>query len=53
MNYNFAIDIPDSRDFTHDEVYGEYGASGQLPTRVILDIAPGLNQGRLGACTVF
>ena len=24
--YNFAIDIPDTRDYTHNEVYGEYGA---------------------------
>lgn len=52
-NYNFATDIPDSRDFTHDEVYEESGMSWDIPSRVILDIAPGLNQGRLWACTVF
>lgn len=50
--YTGAQDLPDSRDFTDEEVLGESGA-GTLPERVILDIAPWLNQGAIGACTVF
>lgn len=37
--YTGAQDLPDSRDFTDEEVLGESGA-GTLPERVILDIAP-------------
>jgi len=50
--YDFAVDLPDSRDLTHDEVFEETGM-GEIPSRVILDIAPWLNQGSIGACTVF
>lgn len=52
-NYNGAIDQPDDRDYRHEEVYEETGGDAPLPSRMILDIAPWLNQGDRGACTIF
>lgn len=52
-NYHGAIDKPDDRDYTHEEVYGEWGGDTTLPKKLILDIAPWLNQGNRGACTIF
>lgn len=38
--YTGAQDLPDSRDFTDEEVLGVEEGAGTLPERVILDIAP-------------
>lgn len=52
-NYSAAIDLPDSRDYTSEEVFGEVGGSVELPSSFMLDKAPLLNQGQIGACTIF
>lgn len=52
-NYSAAIDLPDSRDYTSEEVFGEVGGSVELPSSFMLDKAPLLNQGQIGACTLF
>lgn len=54
-NYTGAYDSPDPRDFTMEEIFEEFGGNTEqeLPKRVILDIVPLLNQGSIGACTLF
>lgn len=61
-NYIGAYDSPDPRDFTMEEIFEEFGEFGgnseqelpkELPKKVILDIVPLLNQGSIGACTLF
>lgn len=51
-NYSAAIDLPDSRDYTQEEVFGEVGATVELPSQFMLDKAPQLFQGSIGSCTV-
>lgn len=51
-NYSAAIDLPDSRDYTQEEVFGEIGASVELPAQFMLNKAPQLYQGAIGSCTV-
>lgn len=50
--YNASRDVPDSRDFLSEELFGAI-PEVTLPARVILDQTPVLNQGNIGACTVF
>ena len=52
-NYSAAIDLPDSRDYTTEEVFGEVGGSVELPESFTLNKAENLNQGQIGACTIF
>ena len=57
-NYNAGHDAPDSRDYTIDEVLEGWGASGdyslnEFPDEVHNNITPPLNQGSVGACTLF
>lgn len=52
-NYSAAIDLPDSRDYTTEEVFGEVGGSVELPESFTLNKAENLNQGQIGACTLF
>ena len=52
-NYSAAIDLPDSRDYTSEEVFGEVGGSVELPESFTLNKAENLNQGQIGACTLF
>lgn len=52
-NYSAAIDLPDSRDYTSEEVFGEVGGSVELPESFTLNKAQNLNQGQIGACTLF
>lgn len=51
-NYHGAIDMPDARDYTSEEVFGEFGGSGELPAEFYLDKAPRLSQGAIGSCTI-
>lgn len=51
-NYSGCIDTPDKRDFQAEELFGAIPEI-TLPKRVILDFTPVLNQGAIGACTVF
>lgn len=51
-NYHGAIDMPDARDYTSEEVFGEFGGSGELPEEFYLDKAPRLSQGAIGSCTI-
>lgn len=50
--YNAGFDSPDSRDYIAEDLFGAIPQI-QLPTRVVLDQTPVLNQGAIGACTVF
>lgn len=52
-NYSAAIDLPDSRDYTTEEIFGEVGGSVDLPSSFMLNKAPNLDQKNVGACTVF
>jgi len=47
--YSGAIDIPDGRDIPAQE----FLTTIPLPSSVLLKRTPVLNQGRIGACTVF
>lgn len=51
-NYQGAMDLPDPRDFTSEEVLGALPII-DLPPKVVNDITPYLNQGSLSACTIF
>lgn len=46
------MDAPDSRDYLAEELFGAI-PQVTLPSRVVLDQTPVLNQGAIGACTVF
>lgn len=50
--YNAGLDNPDARDYTAEELFGAIPEI-KLPERVILDQTPPLQQGSIGACTVF
>jgi len=50
--YSGATDIEDSRDFTSEELFWA-PAPIKLPPSASVDIIPFLNQGAIGACTVF
>lgn len=52
-NYSAARDIPDSRDYTAEEIFGEIGGSVQFPESFMLGKAENLNQGNIWACTIF
>ncbi len=57
-NYNAGHDLADSRDYTINEVLGEWGGNNnfsldEFPTEVHNNITPFLNQGSVGACTLF
>nr|DAV49564.1 MAG TPA: Cysteine protease [Bacteriophage sp.] len=51
-NYSAAIDLPDSRDYTTEEIFGEVGGSVDLPSSFMLNKAPNLEQGNIGSCTI-
>ena len=50
--YNAWRDAPDSRDYIAEELFGAI-PQVELPSKVILDQTPVLNQWAIGACTVF
>lgn len=50
-NYNGAMDLPDTRDYTHEEVFGEMASSEALPKKVMLEKAEQLVQ-EWGSCTI-
>ena len=53
-NYNGGFDLPDSRDYTTDELDGFGGNSSEsLPKSFMLTEAINHNQGNIGACTLF
>lgn len=52
-NYSAVQDIPDDRDYTSEEVYGERASSIELPKKFALDKSENWNQGNIGSCTVF
>ncbi|MGP1582975.1 MAG: hypothetical protein ACTTH6_01965 [Candidatus Altimarinota bacterium] len=51
-NYSGGFDLPDSRDYTAEEVDG-FGGDGEIPARVMLTEVTNLKQGSVGACTLF
>lgn len=51
-NYNGGFDLPDSRDYTTDELDG-FGGSASLPKKFMLTEIVNHNQGNIGACTLF
>ena len=52
-NYSGAKDLPDSRDYTSEEIHGEVWASIQFPSSFFLDKAENLYQWTIWACTIF
>jgi|GEM_PF-1993390 hypothetical protein len=51
-NYSGGFDLPDSRDYTAEEVDG-FGGDGEMPARVMLTEVTNHKQGSVGACTLF
>lgn len=49
-NYNAGIDLPDDRDILAEEFLDMVQI---LPASFLSDHTPVLNQGNIGACTVF
>lgn len=53
-NYTGGFDLPDSRDYTTDELDGFGGNSAEnLPKSFMLTETVNHNQGNIGACTLF
>ena len=50
LNYNAGIDVPDENDLHAEEILDMVDL---LPQNVMLDKTAPLNQGSIGACTVF
>ncbi len=50
LNYNAGIDVPDENDILAEEILDMVEL---LPQNVMLDLTAPLNQGQIGACTVF
>lgn len=51
-NYSGGFDLPNSRDYTAEEVDG-FGGDGEIPARVMLTEVTNHKQGSVGACTLF
>jgi len=50
LNYDAGVDIPDENDLRAEEFLD---LAELLPQNVMLDKTAPLNQGSIGACTVF
>lgn len=50
LNYDAGIDVPDENDLRAEDVLDMVDL---LPQNVMLDKTAPLNQGSIGACTVF
>ncbi|MFA9263172.1 MAG: hypothetical protein ACEQSB_07605, partial [Undibacterium sp.] len=51
--YNASIDLPDSRDITVEELGMSFENAAAFPSVLLHAKTPLLNQGSIGACTIF
>ena len=51
--YNALIDVPDDRDITVEELGLLSAEPDSYPETLVMDKTPILNQGQIGACTIF